>query len=136
MTTIEFEAPTWDGVDARLAELQPVVRYGINREQGAKLIEKLAAIRADLAVLRAVERAERGTPVVARFLEPVAPVASSAATPSPPPQRPHPDTATARETAITSGYTGDACPDCGQFMMVNNGTCLKCMSCGATTGCS
>ena len=31
---------------------------------------------------------------------------------------------------------GDACGDCGQFTMVRNGTCLKCDTCGATTGCS
>jgi hypothetical protein len=40
-------------------------------------------------------------------------------------------------SARTYGYTGDACPECQQMTMVRNGTgCLKCMSCGATTGCS
>lgn len=34
------------------------------------------------------------------------------------------------------GYTGDACPDCGHFTLVRNGTCQKCETCGATTGCS
>jgi ribonucleoside-diphosphate reductase alpha chain len=34
------------------------------------------------------------------------------------------------------GYTGDACGECGNFTLVRNGTCLKCMSCGATSGCS
>ncbi|MCB9476128.1 MAG: vitamin B12-dependent ribonucleotide reductase [Deltaproteobacteria bacterium] len=34
------------------------------------------------------------------------------------------------------GFTGDACTECGQFTMVRNGTCLKCVSCGTTTGCS
>jgi ribonucleoside-diphosphate reductase alpha chain len=38
--------------------------------------------------------------------------------------------------ARAQGYEGDACPDCGSFTMVRNGTCLKCMSCGATNGCS
>ncbi len=38
--------------------------------------------------------------------------------------------------ARMKGYEGDACPECGQFTMVRNGTCLKCMSCGSTTGCS
>lgn len=38
--------------------------------------------------------------------------------------------------AKMQGYEGDACPECGQFTMVRNGTCLKCVSCGATTGCS
>lgn len=38
--------------------------------------------------------------------------------------------------AIESGYTGDICPECQSITMVRNGTCLKCMTCGATTGCS
>ena len=41
-----------------------------------------------------------------------------------------------RETAIIQGYTGDSCIECGSFQMVRNGSCLKCNSCGATTGCS
>jgi ribonucleoside-diphosphate reductase alpha chain len=41
----------------------------------------------------------------------------------------------ARE-AIAKGYSGDACTTCGQFTLVRNGTCLKCDSCGATSGCS
>ena len=38
--------------------------------------------------------------------------------------------------ARLKGYTGDACGECGNFTLVRNGTCLKCMSCGATSGCS
>jgi ribonucleoside-diphosphate reductase alpha chain len=34
------------------------------------------------------------------------------------------------------GYEGDPCSECGQFTLVRNGTCLKCNTCGATTGCS
>jgi ribonucleoside-diphosphate reductase alpha chain len=44
--------------------------------------------------------------------------------------------ADARETAIIQGYTGDSCVECGSFQMVRNGSCLKCNSCGSTTGCS
>jgi len=42
----------------------------------------------------------------------------------------------ARSQARLKGYQGDACGDCGNFTMVRNGTCLKCMTCGATSGCS
>ncbi len=42
----------------------------------------------------------------------------------------------ARSQAKLKGYQGDACGDCGNFTMVRNGTCLKCMTCGATSGCS
>jgi ribonucleoside-diphosphate reductase alpha chain len=38
--------------------------------------------------------------------------------------------------ARLKGYEGDPCPECGQFTLVRNGSCLKCNSCGATTGCS
>ena len=34
------------------------------------------------------------------------------------------------------GFEGDACPMCGEFKMVRSGTCLKCVICGETTGCS
>jgi ribonucleoside-diphosphate reductase alpha chain len=42
----------------------------------------------------------------------------------------------ASEIARLKGYEGDPCGDCGQFTMVRNGTCLKCVTCGTTTGCS
>ncbi|MDP2193835.1 MAG: vitamin B12-dependent ribonucleotide reductase, partial [Alphaproteobacteria bacterium] len=38
--------------------------------------------------------------------------------------------------AKVQGYTGDDCRECGSFTMVRNGTCLKCNTCGATSGCS
>jgi ribonucleoside-diphosphate reductase alpha chain len=34
------------------------------------------------------------------------------------------------------GYVGEACGECGNFTLVRNGTCLKCDTCGATSGCS
>ena len=41
-----------------------------------------------------------------------------------------------RAEARIKGYEGDACPECGQFTLVRNGSCLRCDSCGASTGCS
>ncbi len=38
--------------------------------------------------------------------------------------------------ARLKGYEGDPCPVCQQFTMVRNGACLKCVSCGNTSGCS
>jgi ribonucleoside-diphosphate reductase alpha chain len=38
--------------------------------------------------------------------------------------------------ARQKGYEGDPCPECGAMTMVRNGTCLKCVSCGSTSGCS
>lgn len=34
------------------------------------------------------------------------------------------------------GFSGDACSECHAMMLVRNGTCMKCMACGTTTGCS
>jgi len=39
-------------------------------------------------------------------------------------------------SAKMQGYEGDPCEECGNFTMVRNGTCLKCMTCGSTSGCS
>ncbi len=41
-----------------------------------------------------------------------------------------------RTEARIKGYEGEACGDCGNFTLVRNGTCLKCVTCGATSGCS
>ncbi len=38
--------------------------------------------------------------------------------------------------ARMKGYEGDSCGDCGNFTLVRNGTCLKCDTCGSTSGCS
>jgi ribonucleoside-diphosphate reductase alpha chain len=38
--------------------------------------------------------------------------------------------------ARLKGYEGDPCGNCGAFTMVRNGVCLKCDSCGETSGCS
>ncbi|MGL4439996.1 MAG: vitamin B12-dependent ribonucleotide reductase [Bosea sp. (in: a-proteobacteria)] len=45
-------------------------------------------------------------------------------------------TADRRAEAKMKGYTGDSCGECGNFTLVRNGTCLKCDTCGSTTGCS
>jgi len=41
-----------------------------------------------------------------------------------------------RAEARMKGYVGEACPECANFTLVRNGTCLKCETCGSTTGCS
>ncbi|MEP3846350.1 MAG: vitamin B12-dependent ribonucleotide reductase [Paracoccaceae bacterium] len=42
----------------------------------------------------------------------------------------------ARVKAKMQGYEGEACGDCGNYTLVRNGTCMKCNTCGATSGCS
>ncbi len=53
------------------------------------------------------------------------------------------ETATARLAAVDprakakmQGYEGDPCGECGNFTLVRNGTCMKCNTCGGTSGCS
>ena len=41
-----------------------------------------------------------------------------------------------RAQARLKGYVGESCTECGNFTMVRNGTCLKCDTCGSTSGCS
>jgi len=38
--------------------------------------------------------------------------------------------------AKAKGYEGDSCNECGNFTLVRNGTCMKCDTCGSTSGCS
>ncbi len=41
-----------------------------------------------------------------------------------------------RAEAKVKGYEGESCRECGNFTLVRNGTCLKCDTCGSTSGCS
>ncbi|MER9668913.1 vitamin B12-dependent ribonucleotide reductase [Mesorhizobium sp. M0203] len=41
-----------------------------------------------------------------------------------------------RQQSLMQGYTGNECSECHNFTMVRNGTCEKCDTCGATSGCS
>jgi len=55
-------------------------------------------------------------------------------------QKPNPDAkalaAERRAEAKARGYEGEMCGECGNFTLVRNGTCMKCDTCGSTTGCS
>ena len=47
-----------------------------------------------------------------------------------------PSKAERRAEAKARGYEGDMCTECSNFTLVRNGTCMKCDTCGSTTGCS
>ena len=47
-----------------------------------------------------------------------------------------PSKADRRAEAKAKGYEGEMCGECGNFTLVRNGTCMKCDTCGSTTGCS
>ncbi|MCD7061121.1 vitamin B12-dependent ribonucleotide reductase [Pelagibacterium xiamenense] len=61
-----------------------------------------------------------------------APEPEAEATPAPKTK----DTNALRVEAQMKGYVGESCPECQNFTLVRNGTCLKCDTCGSTTGCS
>ena len=45
-------------------------------------------------------------------------------------------TAAKRAEARAKGYEGEACGECGNFTLVRAGACMRCNTCGGTTGCS
>jgi ribonucleoside-diphosphate reductase alpha chain len=47
-----------------------------------------------------------------------------------------PTKAERRAEARAKGYEGEMCSECGNFTLVRNGTCMKCDTCGSTSGCS
>lgn len=51
-------------------------------------------------------------------------------------EAPAPEATGDRARARMQGYEGDACGECGNFTLVRNGACMKCVTCGATSGCS
>ena len=53
---------------------------------------------------------------------------------TPPP--PSPTAMDQRFKAKMQGYEGDPCGECGNYTLVRNGTCMKCNTCGSTSGCS
>ncbi len=55
---------------------------------------------------------------------------------APSPKASGPSVADKRAEARMKGYVGESCPECANFTLVRNGTCLKCDTCGSTTGCS
>ncbi|MFM7553268.1 MAG: amino acid--tRNA ligase-related protein, partial [Actinomycetota bacterium] len=92
-------------------------------------------LRADEVGTPKSERLDRSvTAVAATPVEPV-PAGAGVEAQARMQQRPAP-LLTERDEARLKGYEGDACGNCGQMTLVRNGTCLKCISCGETSGCS
>jgi ribonucleoside-diphosphate reductase alpha chain len=73
-----------------------------------------------------VPDAKTGTPTQAERI--IASVAETALAPK--------TSVDARTKAKMQGYEGEACGECGNYTLVRNGTCMKCNTCGATSGCS
>ncbi|MCX6019748.1 MAG: vitamin B12-dependent ribonucleotide reductase [Chloroflexi bacterium] len=112
----------------------------LGREDLAHTLAQPASVEPDYdgeTVMDATPQAEsNGNGVHAAELVRVSPVAAVAAVAAPASTAPRQSDVEKRREARLKGYTGDACPECQQFTLVRNGTCLKCETCGSTTGCS
>jgi ribonucleoside-diphosphate reductase alpha chain len=120
-----------------LAQVQPSQSVDAMGPEPEYVAEELGDVHYVSPTALGPKAAPPNTPAIAsRVPEPVGAIASA---PSQPAAgmvvRGQIVAAKARE-AIAKGYSGDACTQCGQFTLVRNGTCLKCDSCGATSGCS
>lgn len=49
-------------------------------------------------------------------------------------ETPNPNQSKLRRQAKLKGYEGEACTQCGLFTMLRAGTCLRCCTCGSTSG--
>ncbi len=85
---------------------------------------KACGVEGATALKRDAEQQVSGEPTALAWSEPQGFAAARAAV------------ADKKAEARMKGYVGEACPECANFTMVRNGTCLKCETCGATTGCS
>ncbi|MBK1695723.1 vitamin B12-dependent ribonucleotide reductase [Rhodovibrio salinarum] len=97
------------GTDGAVAEAQGATTYAATRETVS-------------ASTQTVTTASRGAANAALVEEPVSEAGEKN-----------------RERAMQArlkGYEGDACGSCGNFTLVRNGTCMKCDTCGSTSGCS
>jgi ribonucleoside-diphosphate reductase alpha chain len=118
-----------------LAQVQPSQAVDAMGPEPEYVAEETMEVRTYIppkAIAATASSPALGAAVVTRVPEPVGTVSmvSSAG-----PAKGQIVAAKARE-AVAKGYSGDACTQCGQFTLVRNGTCLKCDSCGTTSGCS
>ena len=117
----DLDVTTTGSGEAQSDLVNKVTSRGFIRNQG------LVVYSNGTAAAAAVEE-----PVVAMRVETPAPTQAAASAPA---------TAEAIiaervQQARMQGYEGEACPECHNFTLVRNGTCLKCNTCGSTTGCS
>jgi ribonucleoside-diphosphate reductase alpha chain len=99
---------------------------GHDSEIGGQVADALSEVRAQ--VMEAVSGAAAGNPVGVAMASIEARLSRMENTR---------DVAARRAAeARMKGYEGDACGNCGNFTLVRNGTCMKCNTCGSTSGCS
>ncbi|MEC8088605.1 MAG: vitamin B12-dependent ribonucleotide reductase [Pseudomonadota bacterium] len=121
----DLDVTTTGSGEAQSDLVNKVTSRGFIRNQG------LVVYSNGTATAAAVEE-----PVVVMRAETPAPTQAAASAPAA--AAPVADTVVAErvQQARMQGYEGESCPECQNFTLVRNGTCLKCNTCGSTTGCS
>jgi ribonucleoside-diphosphate reductase alpha chain len=127
-----------DDVSAEEAQADGVPRAALSKletlkaEYGSTVASSTTVVRTETIVERASSTAVRSTsasrePIGKPEVQAVGVVADPRATLT---------AAELRQEAKVRGYEGESCGECGNFTLVRNGTCLKCDTCGGTSGCS
>ena len=120
----DLEVSTTGAGEAQSELVNKVTSRGFIRKQGL-VVYSNAATAAAAPAEEAVTTMRAATPEAAVVTEVVATTSNAEAV-----------TAERVQQARMQGYEGESCPECQNFTLVRNGTCLKCNTCGSTTGCS
>ena len=120
----DLEVSTTGAGEAQSELVNKVTSRGFIRKQGLVVYSNAATAVAAPAE-EAVTSMRAATPEAAVVAEAVAATSNAEAV-----------TAERVQQARMQGYEGESCPECQNFTLVRNGTCLKCNTCGSTTGCS
>ena len=120
----DLEVSTTGAGEAQSELVNKVTSRGFIRKQGL-VVYSNAATAAAAAAEEAVTTMRAAMPEAAVVTKAVATTSNAEAV-----------TAERVQQARMQGYEGESCPECQNFTLVRNGTCLKCNTCGSTTGCS
>ena len=120
----DLEVSTTGAGEAQSELVNKVTSRGFIRKQGL-VVYSNATTAAAAPAEEAVTTMRATTPEAAVVTEAVATASNAEAV-----------TAERVQQARMQGYEGESCPECQNFTLVRNGTCLKCNTCGSTTGCS
>ena len=120
----DLEVSTTGAGEAQSELVNKVTSRGFIRKQGL-VVYSNATTAAAAPAEEAVTTMRAATPEAAVVTEAVATTSNAEAV-----------TAERVQQARMQGYEGESCPECQNFTLVRNGTCLKCNTCGSTTGCS
>jgi ribonucleoside-diphosphate reductase alpha chain len=132
------------GLDNQVLVVRGNAALAANIEAGPKLsaletaleaLEANAALAALQPTARAIDVVHQAACSLATVAEAAKGLGNPVAKQKGEPAKRVTETSRAAEARIR-GYEGESCRECGNFTLVRNGTCLKCDTCGGTSGCS